>query len=243
MTSSMVEPYAAALRDAVDHINLRYQQTGIIVSGTIIRGAPHAASDLDFMVIHDATWRRRSQRFFNGVPAEIFVNPEFQMIRTIERESSEGRPVMSHLIATGEIVHDTDGVMARLLALAGRTLDGGPRLSADALLQHRHAIATGFEDAADIADIDPDRAHTIVTEALIETAKLHFLQQGRWLPRSKALLMDLDDMDPHLGAEFREALLATSLETQLALAAPLIDRIAGASGFFEWDGEPQEMAR
>jgi len=50
-------------------------------------------------------------------------------------------------------------------------------------------------------------------------------------------------MDPHLGAEFREALLATSLETQLALAAPLIDRIAGASGFFEWDGEPQEMAR
>lgn len=243
MHRSLPEPYATALRDAVDHIHERYRPLGIIVSGTILRGTPHATSDLDFMVIHDATWRRRSQRFFNGVPSEMFVNPEFQMIRTIEREPFEGRPVMSHLIATGEIVHDTDGVTTRLQDLAQSTLDGGPRLSADALLQRKHAIATGFEDAVDIADIDPDRAHTIVIEALIETAKLHFLANDRWLPRFKALLSDLDEMDPQLGGKFRAALRATSLEIQLALASPLIERIAGSSGFVEWDGELQELAR
>src|SRR5680860_986680 len=86
MPLSLAEPNATALEMAIAFIHERYAPRGIIVSGTIVRGTPHASSDLDFMVIHDATWRRRSQRFFNGVPAEMFVNPEFQMRRTIERE-------------------------------------------------------------------------------------------------------------------------------------------------------------
>jgi len=237
----LAEPYAAALDDAVAYIHERYQPRGIIVSGTIIRGTPQVSSDLDFMVIHEPAWRQRSQRFFNGVPAEMFVNPEFQMRRVIAAEPAGGRPVMSHLIGTGEIVHDTDGVMASLQKLAREILAGGPRVPTEDLIQMRYRIASGFEDAQDIRNIHPDRAQAIVSEALTEAVKLQFLQQGRWLPRYKVLLSDLDDLDPELGHAVRLALRCPNLDERLALATPVIQRVVGASGFFEWESEPQHL--
>ncbi len=238
----LAEPYAAALDDAVAYIQDRYQPVGIIVSGTIIRGTPHRSSDLDFMVIHEPAWRQRVQRFFNGVPAEMFVNPEFQIRRVIAAEPAGGRPVMAHLIASGTIVHDTGDVMASLQELAHEILHDGPRVSEEDLTQMRYRIATTFEDAHDIRNIDPDRAQTIVTEALIEAVRLYFLQQGRWLPRYKALVSDLDDLDPELGHAVRSALRCPDLGERLNLATPLIQRIAGSSGCFEWESEPQHLA-
>jgi len=162
----------------------------------------------------------------------MFVNPEFEMRRVIAAEPAGGRPQMSHLIGTGEIVHDTGGVMASLQRQARVILNGGPRIPPEDLIQMRYRIATAFEDAHDIRDIDPDRAHAIVTEALTEAAKLHFLQQGRWLPRYKALLGDLDGLDPQLGGDVRAALRTTDLDTRLTLATPIMERIVGATGFF-----------
>ncbi len=241
MTPILPEPYATALDDAVAYIHERYRPLGIIVSGTIIRGTPHASSDFDLMVIHDQTWRQRTQRFFNGVPAEMFVNPGFQMRRVIAAEPSNGRPVMSHLIGTGEIVHDTDGVMVSLQVLARKVLDAGPAVPDEDLLQMRYRIATAFEDALDIRDIDPERAHLVVTEALTDAVKLHFLQQGRWLPRYKELLSDLDELDPDFGGVVRTALGCPDLDERLELAGPIIQRIVGATGFFEWESVPQDL--
>jgi len=243
MVPTLPEPYATALDDAVAYIHERYRPLGIIVSGTIIRGTPHASSDLDFMVIHEASWRQRTQGFFNGVPAEMFVNPEMQMRRVIAAEPAGGRPVMSHLIGTGEIVHEIGGVMASLKALAGEILDAGPAVSLEDLTQMRYRIATAFEDAHDIRDVDPDCAQTIVTEALTEAVKLHFLQEGRWLPRYKVLLADLDDLDPDLGGDVRSALRCPDLDERLDLATPVIQRIVDATGFFEWESVPQDLGQ
>lgn len=241
MIPPLAEPYAAALEEALAFIHERYRPHGIIVSGTIIRGEYHANSDLDFVVIHEPAWRQRTQRFFNSVPAEMFVNPEFQMKRVIAAEPASGRPVMSHLIGTGEIIHDTDGVMASLQGQSRLILKGGSHVDGETLTQIRYRIATGFEDANDIRDIDPDRAHSIVTEALIEAIKLHYLQQGRWLPRHKVLLSDLDDLDPELGYAVRSALGCRNLDERLALATPVIQRIVRETGFFEWESEPQHL--
>jgi predicted nucleotidyltransferase len=59
MPFPLSEPYATAVATAIAFLHERYQPLGIVVSGTIIRGAPHSTSDLDFVVIHDATWRQR----------------------------------------------------------------------------------------------------------------------------------------------------------------------------------------
>lgn len=243
MLPPLPEPYAIALDEAVAYIHECYQPVGIVASGTIIRGTAQASSDFDFMVIHDEAWRQRSQRFFNGVPAEMFVNPEFEMRRVVAAEPAGGRPQMSHLIGTGLIVHDISGVMASLQGQAREILNGGPSIPPEDLTQMRYRIATVFEDAHDIRDIDRDRAHAIVTEVLTESVKLHFLQQGRWLPRYKTLLSDLDDLDPQLGGEVRSALRCSNLDERLALATPIIGRIVGATGFFEWESAPQNRTR
>lgn len=243
MIPPLAEPYATALDDALAYIHERYRPLGIIVSGTIIHGTPHASSDLDFMVIHDHAWRQRTQRFFNGVPAEMFVNPEPQMRRVIAAEPADGRSVMSHLIGTGEIIDDSGGVMASLKSLAREILDGGPRVPVEDLVQMRYRIATAFEDAQDIRASDPDRVHAIVSEALTETVKLHFLQQRCWLPRYKTLLADLDDLDPDLGHATRSALRCRDLDELLNLTTPILQRIVGATGFFEWESVPQDLSQ
>ena len=69
------EKYASALRSAVGFIAENLEPIGIIASGTILRGNPDPASDLDIYVIHRAAKRQRIQKFFAGVPAEIFINP------------------------------------------------------------------------------------------------------------------------------------------------------------------------
>ena len=59
----------------VEFILENYSVLGIIVSGTIIRGNQDLSSDLDIYVIQKEPFRQRLQKFFNHIPAEIFVNP------------------------------------------------------------------------------------------------------------------------------------------------------------------------
>jgi hypothetical protein len=51
--------YDRALREAVSFVLERFKPIGIIAAGTIVRGTPDAASDLDIWVIHLAPVRQR----------------------------------------------------------------------------------------------------------------------------------------------------------------------------------------
>ena len=75
----LAEKYDIALRMAINYILENYKPIGIIASGTIICGTPDKSSDLDIYVIHNESFRQRLQKYFNGVPAEIFINPPFQV--------------------------------------------------------------------------------------------------------------------------------------------------------------------
>jgi len=69
------DKYDRALREALSFVMQRFKPVGIIAAGTVVRGTPDASSDLDVWVIHMEPVRQRLQKFFVGVPAEIFVNP------------------------------------------------------------------------------------------------------------------------------------------------------------------------
>lgn len=242
MLPSLTEPYATALRESIDDIRQRYEPTGILVSGSIIRGAPHATSDLDIVVTHPHYWRQRTQRFFNTVPAEMFVNPPFALEQAMEREVTSGRPVMAHMLATGAIIHDTGDVVATLQNTARDILTGGPNRTPEQLVQHRYAIATGFEDAVDIAAIDPEMASTLVTEAVLSSIRLLFLSAGRWLPRQKVILGEFEKMSPGWGHVARASLAPLPVTTQIETATPLIRHAAGTTGFFAWESSPQDVS-
>src|SRR5438128_2721811 len=90
--------FADALDRAVEFIFSEFEPIGILASGTIIRGEAHANSDLDLYVIHLAPYRRRVQRFFDDVPAEIFVNPPTAVRRYFEAEDRDGHRFTAHML-------------------------------------------------------------------------------------------------------------------------------------------------
>lgn len=114
------EPYGGALHEAVRYIFEHWQPKGIIASGTIVRGNPSPSSDLDLFVLHRAPERQRVQRFFAGVPAEVFVNPPERVERYFEGERREGRLITTHMLATGFVVYDADPVVEDLRLGRGR---------------------------------------------------------------------------------------------------------------------------
>jgi len=236
------EHYAAALRDAVTFIHERYQPTGIVVSGTIIRGAPDLTSDFDIVVAHEAPWRQRCQRLFRGVPAEMFVNPPFQIRRAFRSEAGDWRPVLSHMIATGAILHDPAGIMGELKDEAQAILDAGPRMSEEQHTQARYMIATAFEDAEDIRERDPDRAVAMLVTAVLDAIRLHFRASGRWHPREKDLLRALDGLDPAMGRLAREVMRVSSENDRFHAAREIVRHVTGATGFFAWESAPEPLS-
>lgn len=92
------DQYATALREAVDFVFARFVPCAVVAAGTIVRGTPSPSSDLDVYVLHHAPTHQRIQRFFSGVPAEIFVNPPAQVESYLEEEAREGRPITARAL-------------------------------------------------------------------------------------------------------------------------------------------------
>ena len=235
-------PYDVVLQEAVTFIQDQYEPIGIVAAGSSIRGLPDPMSDFDIVVAHDTTWRQRAQRRFNGVPAEIFVNPPFQIRRAFRMEAAEARPTMAHMLASGVILVDPRGIMAELATEAKAVMAAGPPpLSDTALIEARYMIATAFEDAEDLRERDTDRAVAMAIVAVLDAIRLHYHQSGRWHPREKELLTALEVSDPELGSLARAAIRATPVDARIDAAREIVARIVGVTEFFAWDSPPQQL--
>src|SRR4051812_32619514 len=95
---SLADPYASALRSSVGFVLEEFDPIGIIATGTVIRGEAHPASDIDLYVLHRAAYRRRVQRFFDGVPTEVFVNPPHTVRSYFADEHRSGRRLTAHML-------------------------------------------------------------------------------------------------------------------------------------------------
>ncbi|MGC4190965.1 MAG: hypothetical protein QM589_07360 [Thermomicrobiales bacterium] len=175
------------------------------------------------------------------MPVEGFVNPEHALRQAMAQEVRTGRPVMMGLLATGVIVLDPAGIMAWLQAEARTLLKRGPQIPPAAVQAQQYAIACLLDDAVDLRDEDMDRSRAIASQALSDAANLHFLRQGRWQPRSKALFQALDADNPALGAEFRAVMASWEAPDTPNRARALLERLTGVSGFFAWVSVPEEM--
>lgn len=232
--------YAAALREAVIYIVNRYDPVGIVACGTIIRGAPDEASDLDLYVIHGAPWRQRVQKFFGGVPAEMFVNPPVAIRRYFREQHAAGRPLTAHMLATGWIVLSRDGIIETLCREAAEWLDKPVDYPASRAVMDRYYVATLYEDARDVAGKDPAAAGMLLQEAVTMMLRHWFLRNGMFVPRGKELIARLTALDEQLGQAAAEFFQAPS-EARWAAAQFIADRTIEARGFFEWETEPEDV--
>jgi hypothetical protein len=230
---ALEDRHRSALEQALAWLPEVAPPIGVLVSGSIVRGNPHPASDLDIVVLHDAPWRRRFQRWFNGTPVEVFFNSEAWLRHSLQKETAQGRPVMAHMLATGATLLDTEDRLAALRKEALTILEKGPGFSPDALLRDRYAAATQVEDALDFHDEDTADARQV--RALVRHA---FLKENQFLPRPKERLQVLAQSQPELARRLSAALQLPHSEALTALREASESLIGGA-GFFEWDSEPE----
>lgn len=236
------EPYQTALRAAVTYIIGRWDDVvGIIAAGSILRGQGRATSDLDIYVIRTRPQRQRVQRWFEGVPAEIFVNPPQQVERYFADEFRASRPITAHMLARGEVVLALDPVVERLRAQAEAELERTPAPLDTDLRWERYIAALELEDALDILDEDPPGGVMILCNAVHKMLRYAFRQAGQTIPRDKDLLAALETLDPALAGWARRFYRERDPGAQRALAEQIADRTLGTRGFFEWESEPENV--
>lgn len=235
------ERYDTALRQAVTCILGRFDVLGIVASGTIVRGTPRENSDLDLYVIQRPAWRQRVQRLFNGVPAEIFVNPAQQVPRYFEDERRAARPITAHMLATGSVIFDRDPVVGELIAQAREEIARTPDPAESDLIFKRYMIATQAEDAADVATIDPQAASMLLGLAVHSALQYVFLSRNRWIPRDKDLLAEIRSIDPVLARAARAFYASADVPTRIPIAGRIVEHVIGTDRFFEWESEPEAV--
>lgn len=240
---SLAPRYSAALREAVAFVLAEVEPTGIVATGTIVRGIPHASSDLDLYVVHDVPVRRRVQRYFgDGVPAEIFINPPAAIRRYFASEHEEGRPITAHMLATGFVVLARGGELAALREEAGGWLARPGMPSAAAVVRARYDAACRFEDALDVAAADPATATMLLGRAVVAMLEGWCHVRTGAIPRGKDLLAGVAALDPAIGERARAVFADGPFPARLAAALAVADATIGTRGFFEWDSGPEPAA-
>jgi hypothetical protein len=232
--------YDIALRAAMDYIFSNFEPFAVIVSGSIVRGNPDASSDFDILVLHEHAWRRRVQKWFEGVPAEIFINSTAWVEGYLTQEAAEGRPIFAHMLATGVVVFSSSPKTEQIIGMARATLETGASFSEAALEQQRYAAACLFEDAVDVAGRDDVTAALILGRAVDATVKYWFATRQRFSVRSKEQLLAICAEDPEAGRLIEQTLLAPSMELRVSAAQELAQSVLGHTGFFEWDSGPSD---
>lgn len=89
---------------------------GVIVCGSYVTGSPSKRSDVDLHIIlsSEYDWRERGSRIIDGVLIEYFVNPPQQMPEYFKEDFDDFRRHAAHMLATGKIIQDRNGVVASL---------------------------------------------------------------------------------------------------------------------------------
>jgi predicted nucleotidyltransferase len=237
----LAAPFDASLQQATRFVFAEVRPVGVIATGTIVRGEGHAGSDLDLYVVHTADFRRRIQRFFAGVPVEIFINPPNAIRQYFAEEHRDGRLINAHMLATGFVVYSSDPVVEDLRAEARQWLRRPTSLSQEAAIRERYAIAARLEDAADVVRADGPTATMLLTQSVASMLEFFCRSRTGRVPRSKELLASAAVQDAEVGRLAQAFFGASGVLERLQAAEQLADRTIGARGFFEWDSGNQPV--
>jgi hypothetical protein len=222
-----------ALRAAVPFILERFNPDGIIVTGSIVRGNPGPTSDLDVHVIHRAPERQRIQKWFEGVPVEIFVNPPTTIRGYFADEVR--RPSTAHMLATGFTVLDEAPIVQLLVQEAREWLARPLKLTEAQLTVLRYGAADAFDNARDVRDADPCTAVRILNGAVDGMLDYAFFVRGKTMPRAKDYLAELSEVDDAVAQLARRYYLAQDVAERFALAEEIAAQTVTETGFFEWE--------
>ncbi len=221
-----------ALNAMVAELKAMPEVTGILFFGSAQRGAAGPESDLDFYAIVSGNQYWRVGKICEGVPVEVLFNPAAKL----RDRMTKGDPVTMHGFATGELLLDTTGEGAELVALARSLWAAGPRpLSPWEVATHRYRLT---DLALDIEDVGPGApearlmAGVLVPRVLEAYCALH----GVWPEKPKRLLAQFGALEPQLYA-MAKRFYAGDQDPKLAVA--MADYVLAPFGgrIFEYESE------
>ena len=236
-----IPPYDRALEDLLTYVRATYAPLGIVVSGSIVRGEAGPLSDLDVFVVHGEPWRVREQKRFADVPAELFVNPAFQIRRYFEREHAEARPCTAHMFATGDVIEPADAMIAELVSEARAWLARPLEPTEVQLAQRRYGAVDLLDDARDIIDRDPASASLLLAAAVSEIVAYAFWRRRMFQPRRKNAIAALTKVDTDAAA-LVHAWQASSGREALAAVEALARHVLEVDTFFEWTSQRESLS-
>jgi hypothetical protein len=231
-----VPPFDQAIAELEAFVRATWTPVGIVVSGSIVRGEAGPTSDLDVCIVHDEPWRVREQRWFAGVPAELFVNPAAQIRQVFASEHAEGHPSMAHMFATGEVLGPPHPVVEDLVREASAWLARPLVFTQAQLAAQRYGAVDRIDDARDVIAGDVAAAHVLLGTAVSAIINYAFLARGRFQPRRKRAVAALAELDPVAGALVQRWATQSGPE-ELATVEALARRVLGVDGFFAWSSD------
>lgn len=103
----------------------RPEVIGALVCGSYVTGNPSPRSDIDVHLVlsDDIHWRERGNRVVGTYMIEYFANPPHQIRQYFREDHAENRPMAATQFVTGDILHDPNGMVARLQTEAQAWLD------------------------------------------------------------------------------------------------------------------------
>jgi predicted nucleotidyltransferase len=228
----IAEPYLSALKAAVRHILGEFEVLGIFAAGSIFRGEGHPSSDWDIYVVHAKPQRQMIQRFFEGVPAQLFVNPPSMVRQYFASEAAEGICITAHMLTTGFVVLDRDPFIEEAREEARRVMAAGPQVNPDDLPMQGYHIASEFENAMDVIETDPASGLLILSHVMLRMLQYYFVRHKIFIPRNKDLLKRVREHNPELGRLVENFYQVNDLAQKVTLAREIADQTIQAQGFF-----------
>jgi Nucleotidyltransferase domain len=227
-----------ALKEAIEWIEEQYNPIGIIASGSIIRGNPNKDSDFDIYVIHEQPFRQRIQKYFNGVPCEIFINTIEHTKSSFEKEQSENRPVTAHMIATGKIIKGKEKDTIQSIVQEAIEFSIKPKqITESNLIQLKYFLANLLEDANDCVDLDKLTCAYIHSKTMDKLIDYWFVVNQIPLPRMKERMATIKKADLAFYNKIEWVFKQTDLTQKLHDTNELIKNTIGTTGFFEWESK------
>ena len=232
----LLPPFDGAFDAAIEFLDgLPETIIGLWMAGSLARNEGDANSDLDFYVLIEDPHRRRIQRLFNGVPAEMFLNPPHRARAYFEEDRALGRTPGLAMMAEGLILYDPRGECVAISDEARAAMERGPAVDAVALETRRYLVADKLDNAADVVDRDPATARLLASAGVHEATVLWFLRAGEWAPRDKDLLPAIRARVPAVASLLDE--FAAGGDVAVARAA--VELLIGVAGFYEWETPPE----
>jgi len=236
-----VPRFDRAIVELEAYVRATYAPIGIVVAGSIVRGEAGPTSDFDVFVVHDQPWRLRAQRRFDGVPAELFINPPAQVRRYFASGHESGKPDTAHMFATGEPLEPVHPVIRELVAEAHQWLARPLEPTPQKLAALRYAAVDVLDDARDVLARDPVAGRLLLAGAVGSIVSYAFWNARKFQPRRKDAVAALAALDPDAAALVHRWAASQGGEAFAAVEA-LAQRVLGVDTFFEWASARETVA-